>query len=162
MSSRNELWLRGTKQNLGMKREDAKRCSKSPVFCDKYSFLLRTPVLRHGMPCLWLKDCHGRAAAVAMTRNSGRFYLENRRFSFFAAIFYAVWLRIVFQTFRSGNCSVFPQNLSDLSLRGGRIFCAVSLRIVFQTFIPKIVPFFRKTHQICHCEEGACAQRGNL
>ena len=30
--------------------------------------------------------------------------------------------RIVFQTFRSGNCSVFPQNPPDLSLRGGRIF----------------------------------------
>ena len=32
--------------------------------------------------------------------------------------------RIVFQTFCSGNCSVFPQNPPDLSLRGGRIFCA--------------------------------------
>ena len=36
----------------------------------------------------------------------------------------AVSLRIVFQTFHSGNCSVFPQNLSVLSLRGGRSFCA--------------------------------------
>ena len=42
------------------------------------------------------------------------------------------------------------------------VFCAVSLRIVLQTFIPEIVPFSRKTHQICHCEEGACARRGNL
>ena len=25
----------------------------------------------------------------------------------------------------------------------------------FKRFVPEIVPFFRKTHQICHCEEGA-------
>ena len=50
-----------------------------------------------------------------------RFCLENGRFSFFAVIFCAVSLRIVFQTFRSGNCSVFPQNLPNLSLRGGRV-----------------------------------------
>ena len=41
----------------------AERRSRSYVFCYKYSFLLRAPVLRHGMPYLWLKDCHGRAAA---------------------------------------------------------------------------------------------------
>ena len=63
------------------------------------------------------------ATAAMRPRNDtklGRFYLENGRF-----LFYAV------------------------------VFCAVSLRIVFQTFIPEIVPFSRKTHQICHCEEGA-------
>ena len=43
----------------------------------------------------------------------------------------AVSLRIGFQTFRSGNCSVFDR------------------------FVPEIVPFSRKTHQTCHCEEGA-------
>ena len=34
----------------------------------------------------------------------------------------------------------------------------------FKHFVPKIVPFSRKTNQICHCEEGAilCARRGNL
>ena len=32
----------------------------------------------------------------------------------------AVSLRIVFRTFRSENCSVFQQNLSDLSLRGAQ------------------------------------------
>ena len=52
---------------------------------------------------------------------SGRFNLENGRFSFFAVIFFAVSLRIVFQTFRSENCSVSPQNLPNLSLRGGRV-----------------------------------------
>ena len=25
----------------------------------------------------------------------------------------------------------------------------------FKRFIPEIVPFSRKTHRICHCEEGA-------
>ena len=50
-----------------------------------------------------------------------RFYLENGRFLFYAVVFCAVSLRIVFQTFRSGNCPVFPQNLPNLSLRGGRL-----------------------------------------
>ena len=31
-------------------------------------FSLSAPVLRHGMPCLWLKDCHV-AALLAMTQN---------------------------------------------------------------------------------------------
>ena len=32
-----------------------------------------------------------------------------------------------------------------------------------QAFSNRInVPFFRKTYQICHCEEGARARRGNL
>ena len=53
-----------------------------------------------------------------------RFYLDNERFAFFAVIFCAVLLSTVFQTFRSGNCFVFPQNLPDLSLRGGRNFSA--------------------------------------
>ena len=38
-------------------------------------------------------------------------------------------------------------------------YCSVSF---FKRFVPEIVPFSRKTHQICHCEEGACARRGNL
>ena len=51
----------------------------------------------------------------------GRFNLENGRFSFFAVIFCAVSLRIVFQTFRSENSSDFPKNPPNLSLRGGRV-----------------------------------------
>jgi len=51
-----------------------------------------------------------------------------------------------------------------------RPFCAVLLRIVFlnvsssffKRFVPKTVLFSNKTYQICHCEEGACARRGNL
>ena len=51
-----------------------------------------------------------------------------------------------------------------------RPFCAVLLRIVFlnvsssffKRFIPKTVLFSNKTYQICHCEEGVCARRGNL
>ena len=67
------------------------------------------------------------ATAALRPRNDTklrRFCLENRRFSFLSVIFCAVSLRIVFQTFRSGICSVFPQNPPDLSLRGGRNFCA--------------------------------------
>ena len=59
---------------------------------------------------------------LAMT-NLKRFYLGNGRFCFMRP-FCAVLPRIVFQTFRSKNCSVFPKNLPDLSLRGGCIFCA--------------------------------------
>ena len=55
--------------------------------------------------------------------NLKRFYLGNGRFCFMRP-FCAVLPRIVFQTFRSKNCSVFPKNLPDLSLRGGGIFCA--------------------------------------
>ena len=79
------------------------------------------------LPC-FATGCHASnfkiATAAMRPRNdtkTGRFYLENRRFLFYAVVFYAVSLRIVFQTFRSGNCSVFPQNPPDLSLRGGRI-----------------------------------------
>ena len=43
---------RGSKMKLG-----------NPCFCDRNFFLLCASVLRHGMPYLRLKDCHGRAAA---------------------------------------------------------------------------------------------------
>ena len=79
-----------------------------------------------------------RRCAPRNDTESGRFCLENGRFSFFAVIFCAVSLRIVFQTFRPGNCSVFNR------------------------FVPEIVPISRKTYQICHCEEGVRARRGNL
>ena len=79
------------------------------------------------LPC-FVPGCHAFglkiATAALRPRNDTkleRFCLENRRFSFFAVIFCAVSLRTVFQTFRSGNCSVFPQNLPNLSLRGGRV-----------------------------------------
>ena len=62
--------------------------------------------------------------------NLKRFYLGNGRFCFMRP-FCAVLFRIVFQTFRSGNCPVFDR------------------------FVLEIVPFFCKTYQICHCEEGA-------
>ena len=68
------------------------------------------------------------ATAALRPRNDmkiGTFLFENGCFSSFAVIFCAVvMLCIVFQTFRSGDYSVFPQNLPNLSLRGGRIFCA--------------------------------------
>ena len=82
------------------------------------------------LPC-FATGCHASnfkiATAALRPRNDTeleRFYLENRRFLFYAVVFCAVLLRIVFQTFRSGNRSVFPQNPPDLSLRGGRSFCA--------------------------------------
>ena len=70
------------------------------------------------------------ATAALRPRNdtkSGRFNLENGRFSNFSVIF----SRCRFASF-------------------------------FKRFVPKTAPFFRKTHRICHCEEGACARRGNL
>ena len=77
------------------------------------------------LPCLAV-GCHtfGLKIATAAPRprndtKSGRFYLENN--CFFMRLFFARSLRIVFRMLRFGNCSVFPQNPPDLSLRGGRI-----------------------------------------
>ena len=99
-------------------------------------FVISSPFC-YVLPC-FATGCHAFglkiATAALRPRNdtkSGRFCLENGRFLFYAVVFCAVSLRIVFQTFRSGNCSVFDR------------------------FVPEIVPFSRKTHQICHCEEGA-------
>ena len=79
------------------------------------------------LPC-FATGCHTFgfkiATAAVRPRNDtelGRFYLENGRFSFYAVIFCVVLLCTVFQTFRSGICSVFPQTLPNLSLRGGRV-----------------------------------------
>ena len=110
----------------------------------------RISVFAIGIPFCYVLPCfatgcrvdHLKIATAALRpRNdtgSERFCLENGRFSFFAVIFCTVLLCTVFQTFRSGN------------------------RFVFKRFVPEIAPFSRKTHQICHCEEGACARRGNL
>ena len=58
----------------------------------------------------------------------GRFCLKNGHFAFYAAVFarccsasFFERFVIVFQTFCSENRSVFQQNLSVLSLRGGRV-----------------------------------------
>ena len=37
----------------------------------------------------------------------------------------------------------------------GAIFARYRSVSFFKRFIPEIVPFFRKPHQICHCEAGA-------
>ena len=78
------------------------------------------------LPCL-ATGCHADhfkiATAALRPRNdtkSERFCLGNGRFCFIRP-FCAVLPRIVFQTFRSENCSVFQQNLPVLSLRGGRV-----------------------------------------
>ena len=94
------------------------------------------------LPC-FATGCHTFtfkiATAAVRPRNDTklrRFYLENGRFSFYAVIFYAMSFCIVFQTFRSGNCSVSPQNRSDLSLRGGRV-CPTRQSLTNQFVIPK-------------------------
>ena len=87
-------------------------------------------VLRHGMPCLWLKDCHV-AALLAMTQIWSVLVWKTDVLHFLrlffvrccSAPFFKRSFRksFRFQTFRSGNCSVFPQNPQDSSLRGGRV-----------------------------------------
>ena len=75
------------------------------------------------------------ATAALRPRNdteSGRFCLKTDVFRFMRSFlrgvashrFSNVSFRKLFRfrSFRSGNCSVFPQNLPNLSLRGGRIF----------------------------------------
>ena len=119
---------------------ESERCSESHVSYYKYSFFISNSFC-FVLPCL-ATGCRAFnfkiATAALRPRNDtkiGTFLLENGRFSFlllfFAVIFCVVLLRIVFQTFRSGNCSVF------------------------NCFVPEIVPISRKTYQICHCEEGA-------
>ena len=49
------------------------------VFCDRDFFLFRAPVLRCGMPYLWLKDCRV-AALLAMTRNCSGFVWKTDGF----------------------------------------------------------------------------------
>ena len=56
------------------------------VFCDRDSFLLRAPVLRHGMPRRSLKDCHV-AALLAMTQNWNVFILKTDVFHFLRLFF---------------------------------------------------------------------------
>ena len=56
-------WTERNRTLKERKKEEAKRSIESHVFCDRAAVLFPTPVLRHGMPYLWLKDCHGRAAA---------------------------------------------------------------------------------------------------
>ena len=56
------------------------------VFCDRDSFLLRAPVLRHGMPRRSLKDCHV-AALLAMTQNWGVFIWKTDVFCFMRSFF---------------------------------------------------------------------------
>ena len=92
------------------------------------------------LPC-FVPGCHTSnfkiATAALRPRNDTeleRFYLENRRFSFMRSFFAryrsassfkrSFRKSFRFQSFRSGNCSDFPQNPPDLSLRGGRSFCA--------------------------------------
>ena len=51
-----------TERNRTLKERKRKRNeAANPLFCNRDSFLFRTPVLRSGMPYLRLKDCHGRS-----------------------------------------------------------------------------------------------------
>ena len=89
------------------------------------------------LPC-FATGCHASnfkiATAALRPRNDtklGRFCLENRRILFYAVVFLRGVAPHRLSNVHSGNCSVFNR------------------------FVPEIVPFSRKTHQICHCEEGA-------
>jgi len=103
-----------------MKKEEAKRRSESMFFTIGISSCFVLPCFATGCHTFGFKI----ATAAVRPRNDtelGRFYLDNERFAFFAVIFCAALRCIVFQMFRSGICSVFPQNPPDLSLRGGRV-----------------------------------------
>ena len=56
------------------------------MFCDRDFFLLRAPVLRSGMPCLKLSDCHV-AALLAMTPKRGVFVWKTDAFLFMRSFF---------------------------------------------------------------------------
>ena len=102
-----------------------------------------------GIPFCYVLPCFGAgchafglkiATAALRPRNDTeleRFYLENGRFLFFAVIICTALLCTVFQTFRSGNCSVFPQNLPNLSLRGGRILRPTRQSLTERFVIPE-------------------------
>ena len=112
--------MRGTKQNLEIKKEEARQRSES-IFCDRASFFVShsraSP--RDALPSalrLPRPQC-----GLAMTQNWNVFIWKTGGFCFMRSFFCVVSLRIVFQTCRSEICSVFPQNLSVLSLRGGRV-----------------------------------------
>ena len=64
-----------------------------------------------------------RRCAPRNDTESGRFCLETDVLRYMRSFFCVVSLRIVFQTFRSENRSVFLQNLPNLSLRGGHFQC---------------------------------------
>ena len=117
LSFRNEIRLDGTKQNPERKR-------KRNEAANLMFFVIGLPSC-FPLPC-FAAGCHtfGLKIATAALRprndtNLERFCFGNGRFCFMRP-FCAVLPRIVFQTFRFKNCSIF-----------------------------------RKTYQICHCEEGA-------
>jgi len=116
--------LRGTKQNLEIKKEKAKRRSESMFFVIGLPSCFVLPCFATGCRTFDFKI----ATAALRPRNDtkiGMFLFGKRTFFIFCGYFLrGVAPHLVFQTFRSGNCSVFSQNLPNLSLRGGRNFCA--------------------------------------
>ena len=72
-----------------------------------------------------------------MTRNRGVFVWKTDVFCFMRSFLRGVAPHLVFQTFRSEDCSVFPQNLPDLSLRGGRILRPTRQSLTERFAIPK-------------------------
>ena len=73
--------------------------------------------------------------------------------------------------FKIATAAVRPRNdtkTGRFCLENGRFyflrlfFAQCRSASFFKRFVPEFVPFSRKPHQICHCEEGACARRGNL
>ena len=128
--------MRGTKQSLEIKKEEARQRSESPFFVIGLPSCFMLPCFVTGYHAFGLKI----ATAALRPRNDTelkRFYLENGRFSFFSVIFCAVSLCTVFQTFRCENCTVSPQIRSDLSLRGGRILRPTRQSLTMRFVIPK-------------------------
>jgi len=82
----------------------------------------------------------------------------------FATGFHTFGLKIAAAALRPRN----DTNLERFCFGNGRFcfmrpffarWCSAPL---FKRFVPKTVSFSSKPDQICHCEEGACARRGNL
>ena len=112
--------LNGTKRHPGTKH--GKACAMSP--CDKSKFRDYVVLCPRASPrdAIPMALRLPRRCAPRNDTESGRFS-QNGCFALYAGIFCVVSLRIVFQTFRSENRSVFQQNLPNLSLRGGHFQC---------------------------------------
>ena len=131
------------------------------------------PVLRSGMPSRSVKDCRvGRknCALLAMTQigaPAGRIRIwEFYRFPIpcFVPGCHTFGLKIATAALRPRNDTKMEHFMlgKHTFLFYEVIFARCCSASFFKRFVPKNVPFLSKTCQICHCEEGACARRGNL
>ena len=86
LSSRNELWLRGTKQSHEIKKEEAKRSSESMFFVMGLPFCFVLPCFATGCHTSNFKIA---TAALRPRKDTkiGTFLFENGRFSFMRLFF---------------------------------------------------------------------------